>query len=67
MLCVLILYMSLRDLQLEDDFERQIFDKLFMEIFYLLSEFLAVFCCEEIAEEIFFRIPFCLISQCTTY
>ena len=72
MLCVLILYISVRDLQFKVDSERQIF-------FIIYSwEFLPEICWEEMADELLFVFCFDvwprarilalrLISQHTTY
>ena len=77
-LCVLILYISGGTYCLKTTPNDRFFEKLFMAVFNLLSEFLPEICWEEIAEEILFvfcfdvwpgacTLAFRLISQHTTY
>ena len=47
-----------QDLQFKVDSERQIFEKLFMAILFLLSEFLPEICREEATEKMFFFFIF---------
>ena len=57
-LCVLILYISGGTYSLNSTPNDRFFEKLFMAIFYLLSEFLPDICWEKIAEEILFVFCF---------
>ena len=61
MLCVLILHISVGTYSLKSTPNDRFFDKFFMTILILLSEFLPEICWEEIAEEILF-LYFVLMS-----
>ena len=59
MLCALIFFIHERwDQQFKVDLERQIFEKLFMAILFLFSEFLIGICRDEVTEERFCHISF---------
>ena len=54
MLYVLILYIGGGEQQFKIDFERQIFEELFMEILFLLSEFFLEICERKSPKRYFF-------------
>ena len=62
MFCVLILYISGGAYSLKSTPNDRFSEKLFMPIFYLLSEFLPDICCEKIVEEILFLFGFLCLA-----